>query len=151
MRIRERIPNFIDSLNTEVIHKIFLNWFKINFEETELQIIKDKRKIKKYWMADHDLRFSQVLVNMGYINNIPGWWYYIEDDDTLLDAGCEPRDVLFWGQHYDKDMNRLPEIKWLLIKNMTTDHINAVIAFMGEKLPERYKKVFQDELVLRKT
>jgi hypothetical protein len=149
MRIRERIPNFLDKLCPELLHKIFLGWFGTNFEEAELKICKEKRKIKKFWIANHDLRFSQVLVNMGYIDNIPGGWYYLEDDVNLLLNGIPSRDCLFWGQNYDADMNRLPETKWILIKNMTLDHINAVIAFMGERLPQRYKDAFQAELELR--
>lgn len=149
MRIRERIPNFLYKVNPEFLHKLFLKWFKTNFEEVELRICKDKRKIKKFWMANHDLRFSQVLIAMGYLENFPGTWFYDEDENVLLEAGYPPRECLFWGQRYDKDMNMLPEVRWILIKDMTTDHIKAVIAFMGERLPQRYKNAFQAELELR--
>jgi len=106
-------------------------------------------KIKKYWLENQDLRFTQVLINMGYIPNYPGSWYYKEDYDTFMQSGNAPRDVLFWGQNYDRDMERLPETKWLLIRDMIIDHIKAVIAFMGDKLPERYKLAFEEELKTR--
>jgi hypothetical protein len=150
MRIRERIPNFIDKLCPELLHKLFIYWFNTNFEDVESKICKDRRKIKKFWMANHDLRFSQVLVNMGYLDNIPGVWYYLEDDDSLINAGCDPRECVFWGQLYDKDMKRLPEVKHLLIKDLTIDHIHAIIAFMGERLPVKYKDIFNNELKIRK-
>lgn len=150
MRNRERIPIFLNYLNEDFIHRLFIKWFNTNFEDVEKRIIKEKRKVKKFWIANHDLRFSQVLVNMGYIDNIPGIWYYDEDQQVLLDLGCPPREVMLWGQNFDKDMNRLPVTNWIKIKDMTTDHIKAVISFMGEKLPKRYKSVFQAELELRK-
>jgi hypothetical protein len=141
----------LDKLNLEILHKIFLYWFNTNFENIELRICKEKRKIKKFWMADHDLRFSQVLINMGYLDNIPGIWYFTEDDDVLIHAGLEPREVVYWGQNFDANMNRLPSTKWILIKDMSLDHIKAVIAFMGERLPIKYKDIFAHELELRKT
>jgi len=136
-------------VNEEFMHKLFIHWFKTNFEEVEKKVVKEKRAIKKYWNANHDERFSQVLVNMGFLDNIPGVWYYTEDDDILLSLGYPSRDILLWGQNYDKDMNRLPETNWIKIKDMKTDHIHAVIAFMKERLPEKYKKAFNDELTLR--
>jgi hypothetical protein len=150
MRNRERISIFLSYLDEEMMHRLFIKWFQTNFEEIEKQIVKKKRAIKKYWLANHDERFSQVLVNMGFIGNLPGFWYYEEDDDILLALGCNPRDVLLWGQNFDKDMNRLPETNWIKIKDMSTDHIRAVISFMGERLPKKYKSVFQAELELRK-
>lgn len=149
MRLKERIPVFIEQLNESTLHKIFIDWFGTNFEKTELLVLQDINKIECYWLKNHDLRFTQVLVNMGYIPNTPGFWYYSEDDEVLLKADCDSRDILFWGQNYDKDMNRLPETNWILIKNMNTDHIKAVIAFMGEKLPSRYKTAFSKELERR--
>lgn len=150
MRIRERVPNFLDKLCPELLHKIFIVWFNTNFEEIELKICKEKRKIKKFWIANNNLRFSQVLINMGYLDNITGTWYYIEDDDLLIRSGCEPREVIYWGQNFDVDMNRLPKTNWILIKNMTSEHVKSVIAFMGEKLPIKYKDAFANELKIRK-
>lgn len=154
MRIRERINTYVDLLNEDILHKLFIHWFDTNFEASEQAILGSKRKIKKFWMANHDLRLSQVLINMGYIGNYPGVWYYEEDDDALIAAGCEPRDILFWGQIYDKDMKRLPETKWNLIKNMTIDHIKAVLVYVEERnrhLPEKYKTAFENELKNRQS
>jgi hypothetical protein len=149
MRQRERIPLFLDKLCPEMLHKLFIKWFNTNFEETEQRICKEKRKIKKFWIANHDLRFSQVLINMGYIDNIPGSWYYTEDDEALIFAGYEPREVLLWGQRYDKMMNPLPYTKWLSIESMSTDHIKAVMSFMKDRLPLRYHDAFIAELTHR--
>jgi hypothetical protein len=153
MRPRKRIDVYINLLTEEVLHRLFIHWFNTNFEEAEHSILKNKRKIKKFWHADHDLRLSQVLINMGFIENYPGIWYYEEDNEALISAGCEPREVLFWGQCYDKDMKRLPETNWILIKDMTTDHIRAVISYMEERnrvLSPLYQQAFENELNLRK-
>ncbi len=57
------------------------------------------------------------------------------------------RTHLTWGQNFEKDMNRLPQTKWITIKDMTTDHIEAVLnghAFGGgiviETLKEELKR-----------
>lgn len=152
MRPKVRIDIFLSKLNEEFLHKLFIKWFDTNFEAVELAILRDIEKIRDYWKGNSDLRFAQVILNMGYIPNIPGVWYYNEDIDVLIDLGCEPRDVMLWGKNYDKDMNRLPETKWILIKDLETDHIKSIFKYfkeMGRELNPTYKKVLKDELKTR--
>lgn len=151
MRVRERIPKFIDRINEQFIHEVFLSLFKTNFEESELKVVKSKRKIKKYWMANHDLRFTQVLVNMGFVENFPGFWYYIEDEGILLSVGVPAREVFYWGQNYDKDMNKLEQTNWILIKDMSTDHIETIIDGGWVREDSAYKRYFEEELMFRGT
>jgi hypothetical protein len=127
---------------------MFLNWFKSDIisDDCLSLIIKDKKKIKKYWMSNHDMRLSQVLVNMSYIPNIPGIWYYEEDSTALINAGCDPANVLFWGQNFDKDKNLLPVTKWILIKDLSKDHIKNIIADCWDNLPTEYRETFKKEL-----
>ena len=47
------------------------------------RIKEDKLAIKKFWRDNPDLRFSQVLIIMNYMQNIPGFWFYIEEDEIL--------------------------------------------------------------------
>ena len=148
MRLHERIDHYINLLDNTVLNNMFTNWFGSNIisNETIDQIIGNKKKIKKYWMSNHDMRLSQVLVNLNYIPNIPGVWYYEEDDIALINAGCNPNNVLFWGQNYDKDKNLLSKTKWVLIKDLSKDHIKNIIADCWNNLPEIYKQTFKEEL-----
>lgn len=84
MKERERISKIIDAINTNSIHDLFIRLFGTNFEDAEIKIVKHRIKIKKYWMAHHDMLFTNVLVNMGYIDLLPGDWYYTTDDNIFL-------------------------------------------------------------------
>ena len=59
------------------------------------------------------------------------------------------RKYLKWGNIYDKDMNRLPEVRLVAIKDMTTDHIKAVLEPRW-RIDPFYAEVFRKELKLRK-
>jgi hypothetical protein len=54
---------------------------------------------------------------------------------------------MLWGNNYDKDMNRLPKIIWKPIKELSTDHIKAILD--GNWTDGHYKVLFQNELKLR--
>lgn len=57
-------------------------------------------------------------------------------------------DILEWGNAYDKDMKRLPKVNFIKIKDMTTDHIQAILDGNFCHNP-MYLKVFKDELERR--
>lgn len=102
------------------------------------------------WTHYPDLRLTQVLVNSGILPNYPGSWYYIEDNNVMVDCKfLEPRDIYFWGKNYDKDMKRLPETEWILIKDMSIDHIKAILDSDNIIAPH-YIEFFRNELTLRK-
>lgn len=152
MRPKERIPIFIQNIN---IKKLITEWFKdqktINITKTTSLITRDIHVIIQYWLDNPNLRFSQVLINMGYIPNIPGMWYYESNNDILVKQGCKPRNVILWGNVFDKKGNRLPKPKWILIKDLTTDHIEAILISNLLRLNPTLIKYFTDELELRKT
>lgn len=39
--------------------------------------------LQHIWLSFPDLRFTQLCVTLRLIPNIPGSWYYIEDDELL--------------------------------------------------------------------
>jgi hypothetical protein len=55
------------------------------------------------------------------------------------------REYLVWGNNYDKDMNRLLETEWILIKDLATDHIEAILDG-GYCKDEMYLETFNEEL-----
>lgn len=71
-------------------------------------------------------------------------------DTSVIDDGDHEKRVshLKWGRNYDKDMNRLPSTEWILIKDMETDHIKAILDG-GWCNSDYYTEVFNDELKKR--
>lgn len=59
------------------------------------------------------------------------------------------RQYLRWGVNYDKDMKRLPETDWRVIKDMATDHIQAIIDGNYATGNKYYKDMFKEELKFR--
>jgi len=152
MRSPRRIPiflNLVDGKYTDVLTGSF-GLFNDEFEvDLYVDAIYDRiGDIQDYWNENYDERFSQVLVNLGIIPNIPGLWYYKEEPEILLDLGVNPREFLLWGQNYDKDMNRLDRTIWQTIDKLDTDHIEAIIDG-GFCKDEVYLDTFKKELELR--
>lgn len=119
MRPKERIKPFFDLVDWKQLQKKWNVEFPIKFDTMV--------DIGEYWNKYPDLRISQVLINMGYIPNNPGMWYYDEEWEILRDQGVPPEQFLTWTSYYDKDMKKLEEPKTRLIKDMCKSHINAVI------------------------
>ena len=92
------------------------------------------------------LRFSQILHHMGLYKE--GFWYHIEDEAVLMSLGVEPREVLYWGNNLSKNNNRLKKTNWMLIKDMDTEHIKAVLS-NNFTHNVTYMKCFINELKLR--
>lgn len=153
MRAKERIPLFLEKIDSNY-SRVIQDCYKLPIEEIPgvldiINAIENKiLNIKKYWEENHDLRFSQVLVNLGVIQNYPGNWYYMEENEILEILGFEPRDYLFWGANFDKDMNKLPGTIRKPIKELKTDHIQAIIDGNWCR-SDTYLKCFKDELKLR--
>lgn len=134
MRILKRIDVVEKPLKKNIrkfIDEIYVDQDKENskyVDEVENLILKDWNKIIKYWKENPDLRFTQVLVNHNYVDNLPGVWYYTEEVEWLISNKlCKAENILHWGVNYDKDMNRYSETKWTLIKDLDTNHIEAIL------------------------
>ena len=39
--------------------------------------------IERYWKKYQNLRFIQVLINLGLVKNYRGFYYYIKDDEII--------------------------------------------------------------------
>jgi len=105
------------------------------------------------WLDNPDLRLTQVLVNTGIIPNFSGFWYNVEDEEIMINSNIlQPREIKFWGQNYDKDMKKLPETNWVLLKDLNTGHIeNILLDVLNDKMKisEEYSKYFSEELKIR--
>lgn len=149
MRPIERIIPFLKFVDGKVDNVIYAIWgFNTSPVEQIRLYYENEEVIKRFWLENPDLRFSQVLINLGIIPNMPGFWYYMEEDEILEQLGIPAREYLLWGQNYDKDMNLLPKTIRKPIKELTTEHIQAILdgCYTGNK---KYLECFKNELKLR--
>ena len=167
MRQVMRVPMMLKMLRSEENRrKVLEYWFKIpGGEQTEighpyyeigtiLDYWKDNLvDVESFWRNNIDLRLPQVLININIMPNFPGFYYHKEDEETFIEAGIfEPRDILFWGNNYNEKMEKLPETKWILVRDMGTAHIEAILNDVKElrmKVSSVYLKAFKDEIKLR--
>lgn len=167
MRRPERIPIILELLKDNTNKRKVLGVYFTPKEGTQLEVgmpyFEIDNIVKKwdemfeefsaFWKQIPDLRLSQVLVNYDILINYAGFWYYLDDEITMISTNLlQPRDIYFWGQNYDKDLNKLPETNWLLIKNMSKDHIEAILKDVKDekiKVGEKYIEYFNNELKLR--
>lgn len=142
MRNKERIPIILKKLkNRANIDKILHYWFQLKpgtqmeigmpFYDISLigdNIEKKLLKIEETWKEFPDARLAQVLIIAKVLDQYPGNYFYIEDEETMIESGImEAKDILFWGQAFDKDGSRLPITIYKKIKDLETSHIENII------------------------
>lgn len=140
MRAIKRIPIVLDKINwRHFIKDIMGKDYEIDML---IEIENNIDDIQRFWMSNPDLRLTQVLVNLGIIPNKPGFWYYIEEVDWLMqNEYVEPRDILYWGT-YGKNGDK--PLKKVLIKDMSNEHIENVLLNVKEIDP-LYEQAFIEE------
>jgi hypothetical protein len=147
MRNPRRIP---------IIAKIFSK-FLDNFIydlDTSFQNIKISKseypKIIKFWKEHPDLRLTQVLVNLNYIPNLEGFWYYTDEVNWLVIKGYfKFEEINFWGKNYNEDGTPLPKTEWILVKDLTDSHIQNILKFFKDNkmiLSRSYLSYFNSRL-----
>lgn len=105
----------------------------------------DWNKIKQEWLENPDLRFGQLLINMDY-NIDRHSWNYEEDNWLTKNKWLKIEDIKFWGSIYDKDENRLKEIKFTLLKNLDLEHIKAIKSHFSNIINPQYLKYFNKRI-----
>lgn len=151
MRNIKRIDRFLELVDNE---NLLTNIWKLPLDNGDLRavlsLITVKRsEIKDFWMDNPDLRYSQVLINMGIIPNYSGFWYYTEESEILEEQGVDLAKIMLWGVNFDKNMNQLPETDYRFICDLKTDHIQAILDGKWTKHP-KYLEAFNNELNRRK-
>lgn len=71
---------------------------------------------------------------------------------SVVDDGTHEtrRENLHWRVNYTKEMVRLPQTEYRLIKDLDTSHIEAILQNYGESISKFYKEVFIQELSYRR-
>jgi len=98
MRSKERIEPILKHIDWEK----YLEYLKIPDIETYIsipQIVKNIQSnikmIEKEWKNNPDWRLTQVLVNTGILPNLPGFWYYQEDIESMMNIGIHLKEIMF--------------------------------------------------------
>ena len=124
----ERIEPFLEKVRIRyVIKYIFKLPRPIDATYVKYVFDKNKKEVREYWLENPDLRFSQVLVNLNIIPNIPGYWHHLEDEEILIRLDYSPEKVYFWEVNLDVDENSLHKTVWKPISELTSDHLKAII------------------------
>jgi hypothetical protein len=130
MRRKERIPLVLAKLDFAE----FITDFKFINNPTHIASEIDKNALRDFWFKNPDLRLTQVLVQMNYIPNALGMWYYYDECNWLIEKGYYKWEELhFWGVNYDKDNKRLPETIFKPLCELTSDHIQNILEWFAKK------------------
>jgi hypothetical protein len=152
MRPKERIPVFLSLVDWETLSErwgVDVDMFNVILTNEG----KLRETIVNFWLKHPDLRFGQLLINMDLMPDRIKIWMD-EESSILDDQGIPRREFVQWGRNYDENHNYLPEIEWILIKDMTTDHINAILKDVAENrmnIKQYYKELFETELKSRQS
>jgi hypothetical protein len=105
----------------------------------------------------HDYQCHTDTLN-GEFYMVDGGGYYMRQSlnevpaEDLTITSDEPFEVIrehfTWGRNYDKDMNRLPETEWVALKDLVTEHIEAILD--GNWAKGYSKEIMTRELEYRK-
>lgn len=141
---------------------IVLNIFKNNLkccleflgDNSLFYLIKLKQKlpeIEEKWKKYPDSRLGQLLTSMGLVpKNIEDKIWNIEEDDWLIENDyCKVEDIKFWGVNFYKNGKQRKKTKYVLLKDLKTDHIQNIIKFFEGRLhriPVKYLEYFNKRI-----
>ena len=133
MRNPERIEYYLSLIKT--IQSNRHKWSSIDEE--------DYVKIITYWKNNPDQRLGQMLYNLRYMDDS---LYYKECYEILHEKLDIPyRDLLYWKRSYNERNEKIPT-EHVLIKDLDTDHIKAIIIGVLDKKFIKPSKVYWDTL-----
>ena len=61
----------------------------------------------------------------------------------------EIREGFEWGRNFDKDMNRLPEVEYIKLKDITDEHLNNIFKLLCNSDGSKLMDVFFHEMQYR--
>lgn len=130
MRAQGRVKIIINTLRlNKNISDHFFEGITLN-KSAEALLNKD---FEDYWLENYDLRLGQALINYDLIPDGNIW--NREEVNWLLDNGYfDVEDICFWGRNYDKEGNKLPKVEFILLRDLTLDHIIAIKKFLKGRL-----------------
>jgi hypothetical protein len=142
MRRPERILGFLQTVDWKFLGE---RW-NMNLEHLDIPTIITE------WKKVPDQRIGQLLINLGMLEDSIRVWVD-EEENILRDQGVKPRQYTFWGRNFNEKKELLPKTEWLLIKDMTTEHIQAILKDVEDgvmSISNYYLDIFKEEIEFRK-
>jgi hypothetical protein len=145
MRNKKRIPICLELFSNK---EALIEFLHVPSEQTITTIYDKWEVVKVFWTFNPDLRFGQLLINLGLVED--GHYWFTEETDWLVNNGyCKPEDINFWGVNFFKNGKQRKHTKHKLLKDLTDDHIENIIKFFEEHhlvLKPDYRKYFEKRL-----
>ena len=133
---KEILLHFLNTSSQKLIDDLYNNW----------------EEIEEEWLKYPDCRLGQLLVNLNLIpsKEIENYIWNIEEDDWLIKNGyCNIEDIKFWGVNYYKNGKQRKTTRYVLLKDLKTDHIQNIIKFFEGRLhriPVKYLEYFNKRI-----
>lgn len=142
MRKKERIPVVLEFFKNN--EKAF-NEFTLT-EKNFHDFINKFSDIEEKWLEYPDLRFGQLLINMGIIPDNSS--LHKEEDQWLINHNyINIEDIMTWTSYFNKEGEKLKQSKTVFLKDLTDDHIENIINFVDvKKLYPGYENYFRKRL-----
>ena len=142
MRPIERIDDFLSKVDWD---KLYYERWKINPDDLPRVHKSELDNMVHYWKKNYDQRVGQVLINLGLIPDSLFAWND-EEPNILISQGFDPAECYYWGNNYDKDMNRLPKTIYKPIRELSTEHILSIIDGGFIIFNRLYSGIMEEEL-----
>lgn len=94
----------------------------------------------RLYMVDGGLSYRRIQSSDGKHTDLA---VYTDDNH------CKIREYFEWGSNFDKEGNRLPNTIYRKLKDITGDHLIALIDWTKAGYPDKIHNVFKDELEWR--
>jgi hypothetical protein len=149
MRNKKRIPIVLDKIDWNLFISDNL---ELNISQTNLLVNKIKDNIEgitNYWNNNPDLRLGQLLIKQGYTPETLKLWNCEETDWLVNNNLCAFEDINFWGRTRDINNNKLPQIQYIVLKELDDAHISAILDWCDEhniKIKPKYEEYFNKRI-----
>jgi len=112
-------------------------------------IVSNMGSIRKIWLKNPTERLGKLLIQEQYLPNYAKLALCDESDWLIENGYCTYEEIHFWGRTRDERGNKLPETKYILLKDITDAHVSAIIDWCDEhniKLHGKYKDYFNKRI-----
>lgn len=122
MRPKERIRHYVSVFNPEKLKTISRD-FNVQLYRA------NKFEFYEFWLENPDLRLIQALICFrAGVLMVDEHYFSTEDIDYFMGfQGEKQENVKYWGSNYKENGKRRKNTKWVLLKELDTDHIINIV------------------------
>lgn len=147
MRNIQRIPIVLNKIDW----RLFIKDNVDNLNESQLNLLTNKiinniEDIKNKWLKSPNYNLGQLLIIENYLPENNNLLKLNETEWLITNNLCKFEEINFWNRMRDKKGNRLPEVQMILLKDLESSHISAILDYcleMNINLNKDYKKYFE--------